>query len=77
MNLEDIAAPQFFKLKAVYKKLAIFLFFMMTNVVRPLHCCRVINALKLSNKKIEDIRVAVNGAGAASVAIIKLFFIWV
>ena len=32
----------------------------------------LINALKLANKKIEDIRVVANGVGAAGVAIIKL-----
>ncbi len=32
----------------------------------------LINALKLTNKKIEDVQIVVNGAGAAGIAIVKL-----
>jgi malate dehydrogenase (oxaloacetate-decarboxylating) len=73
INLEDIAAPQCFEIEdRLRKECDIPVFHDDQHGTAIVTAAGLINALKLANKKIEDIRVVANGAGAAGVAIIKL-----
>jgi malate dehydrogenase (oxaloacetate-decarboxylating) len=73
INLEDIAAPQCFEIEERLKKECdIPVFHDDQHGTAIVTAAGLINALKLTEKKIEDIRVVVNGAGAAGVAIVKL-----
>jgi malate dehydrogenase (oxaloacetate-decarboxylating) len=76
VNLEDIAAPQCFEIEErLRKECDIPVFHDDQHGTAIVTAAGLINALKLNNKKIEDIRVAVNGAGAAGVAIVKLLLL--
>ena len=73
VNLEDIAAPQCFEIEDRLRKICdIPIFHDDQHGTAIVTAAGLINALKLADKKIEDIRVAVNGSGAAGVAIVKL-----
>ncbi|MGM7723711.1 NAD(P)-dependent malic enzyme [Metabacillus sp. Hm71] len=73
VNLEDIAAPHCFDIEErLRKECNIPVFHDDQHGTAIVTAAGLINALKLANKKIEDIRVVVNGAGAAGVAIVKL-----
>ena len=73
VNLEDIAAPQCFEIEDRLRKACeIPVFHDDQHGTAIVTAAGLINALKLADKRIEDIRVAVNGAGAAGVAIVKL-----
>ncbi len=73
INLEDIAAPKCFEIeKRLRKECNIPVFHDDQHGTAIVTAAGLINALKLANKKIEDIRVVANGVGAAGVAIIKL-----
>lgn len=73
VNLEDIAAPQCFEIEERLRKICnIPIFHDDQHGTAIVTAAGLINALKLTNKKIEDIHVVVNGAGSAGVAIVKL-----
>ncbi|OLS37294.1 NADP-dependent malic enzyme [Bacillus sp. MRMR6] len=73
VNLEDIAAPQCFEIeKRLREECDIPIFHDDQHGTAIVTAAGLINALKLANKNIEDIRVVANGAGAAGVAIVKL-----
>ncbi|MBD1383127.1 NAD(P)-dependent malic enzyme [Metabacillus arenae] len=73
VNLEDIAAPQCFEIEDRLRKVCdIPIFHDDQHGTAIVTAAGLINALKLADKKIEDIRVVANGAGAAGVAIVKL-----
>ncbi len=73
VNLEDIAAPACFIIEERLKKEAnIPVFHDDQHGTAIVTAAGLINALKVVNKKIDQIRVVVNGAGAAGIAIIKL-----
>ncbi|MGG3999967.1 MULTISPECIES: NADP-dependent malic enzyme [Anoxybacillus] len=73
INLEDIAAPHCFIIEERLKQeLNIPVFHDDQHGTAIVTVAGLVNALKLVNKKIEDIRVVINGAGAAGIAIIKL-----
>ncbi|WP_285880212.1 NADP-dependent malic enzyme [Neobacillus mesonae] len=73
VNLEDIAAPQCFEIEdRLRKSCNIPIFHDDQHGTAIVTAAGLINALKLVGKKIEDIRVVANGAGAAGVAIVKL-----
>jgi malate dehydrogenase (oxaloacetate-decarboxylating) len=73
VNLEDIAAPQCFEIEDRLRKACdIPVFHDDQHGTAIVTAAGLINALKLADKKIEDIRITVNGAGAAGVAIVKL-----
>ncbi|MDQ7072206.1 MAG: NADP-dependent malic enzyme [Rhodobacterales bacterium] len=73
INLEDIKAPECFiieqELKAV---MDIPVFHDDQHGTAVICLAGLINALHLSGKKIEDVRIVVNGAGAAGIACIEL-----
>jgi malate dehydrogenase (oxaloacetate-decarboxylating) len=76
VNLEDIAAPQCFEIEErLRKECDIPVFHDDQHGTAIVTAAGLLNALKLNNKRIEDIRVAVNGAGAAGVAIVKLLLL--
>ncbi|KKI92357.1 malate dehydrogenase [Bacillus sp. SA1-12] len=73
VNLEDIAAPQCFEIEDRLRKACqIPIFHDDQHGTAIVTAAGLINALKLADKRIEDINVVVNGAGAAGVAIVKL-----
>jgi len=73
INLEDIAAPRCFEVEERLKKeLDIPVFHDDQHGTAIVVLAGIINALKVVNKKIEDIKVVVNGAGSAGTAISKL-----
>lgn len=73
INLEDIGSPRCFEVEARLKKeLDIPVFHDDQHGTAIVVVAGVINALKVVNKKIEDVTIVVNGAGAAGVAITKM-----
>jgi malate dehydrogenase (oxaloacetate-decarboxylating) len=73
VNLEDIAAPQCFEIEDRLRKIcSIPVFHDDQHGTAIVTAAGLLNALKLANKKIEEIRVVANGAGSAGVAIVKL-----
>ena len=73
INLEDISAPKCFKIEERLKKetnMAIFHDDQHGTAIVIL--AGLINALKVVNKKLEDSKIVVNGAGAAATAVIKI-----
>lgn len=73
VNLEDIAAPQCFEIEERLKEICnIPVFHDDQHGTAIVTAAGLLNALKLVDKKLEDIRVVANGAGSAGVAIVKL-----
>ena len=73
INLEDISAPRCFEVEARFKKeLDIPVFHDDQHGTAIVVCAGLINALKVVGKKMEDIRVVINGAGSAGISICKL-----
>lgn len=72
INLEDISAPRCFEIETRLKEeLDIPVFHDDQHGTAIVVGAALMNALKLANKKIEDIKVVLNGAGAAGIAISK------
>ena len=73
INLEDISGPRCFEIERRLKaELDIPVFHDDQHGTAVVCLAAVLNAVKLVNKKIEDLVVVINGAGAAGVAIGKL-----
>ena len=73
INLEDISAPRCFEIEERLKAtLDIPVFHDDQHGTAIVVLAGIINGLKIVNKKKEDCRVVVNGAGSAGVAITKL-----
>ncbi|MDM8311051.1 malate dehydrogenase (oxaloacetate-decarboxylating) [Clostridium cadaveris] len=73
VNLEDIKAPECFEIEAKLKEICnIPIFHDDQHGTAIVTVAGIINALKIVNKKFEDLKVVVNGAGAAGTAITKL-----
>ena len=72
INLEDIAAPRCFEIERRLKELCdIPVFHDDQHGTAVVVGAALLNALKLVGKKIEDVRVVINGAGSAGIAIAK------
>ena len=72
INLEDISAPRCFEIETRLKEeLDIPVFHDDQHGTAIVVAAALINALKLAGKNIEDIKVVVNGAGAAGISIAK------
>lgn len=72
INLEDISAPRCFEIERKLKeKCDIPVFHDDQHGTAVIVAAGLINALKIVNKKLEDIKVVMNGAGAAGIAIAK------
>ena len=77
INLEDISAPRCFEIERKLKeKTDIPVFHDDQHGTAVVCAAGLINALKLTGKKIEDCTAAFSGAGAAGVAIAKLLTKW-
>ncbi len=75
VNLEDIAAPNCFIIEERLKKEAnIPVFHDDQHGTAIVTVAGLVNALKLVGKKMNEIKVVANGAGAAGIAIIKLLY---
>lgn len=73
VNLEDIAAPTCFIVEQRLKQeMNIPVFHDDQHGTAIVTLAGLINSLKLVEKEIEDVKVVVNGAGAAGIAIVKL-----
>ncbi|WP_139906103.1 NAD(P)-dependent malic enzyme [Clostridium thermarum] len=73
INLEDISAPRCFEIERKLKeRLDIPVFHDDQHGTAVVTLAALINALKIVDKKLEDIKIVMNGAGAAGVAIAKL-----
>lgn len=73
INLEDISSPRCVEIeRALIEKLDIPVFHDDQHGTAIVVTAALINALKLVNKKAEDVKVVVSGAGAAGYSIIKL-----
>lgn len=73
INLEDISAPRCFEIeKRLKETLNIPVFHDDQHGTAIVVLAGIINALKVTNRKKEDCRIVINGAGSAGVAITKL-----
>ena len=73
INLEDISAPRCFEIENRLKEeLDIPIFHDDQHGTAVVVLAAIINALKIVKKDMKDVKVAINGAGAAGVAIAKL-----
>lgn len=75
INLEDISAPRCFEIEERLKKeLPIPVFHDDQHGTAIVTLAGMFNACKLTGRKLKDLKVVINGAGAAGVAIVKLLF---
>ena len=73
INLEDISAPDCFIIESeLREKLDIPVFHDDQHGTAIISTAGIINALDLTNRKIENVKVVVNGAGAAGIACLEL-----
>ena len=73
VNLEDISAPRCFEIERQLKeKCDIPIFHDDQHGTAVVCAAAMLNALKLTGKKLDEIKVVTSGAGAAGIAIIKL-----
>ncbi|MET4102665.1 malate dehydrogenase (oxaloacetate-decarboxylating)(NADP+) [Roseovarius sp. MBR-78] len=73
INLEDIKAPECFIIESRLKEVMDIPVFHDDQHGTAVICAAgLINALHLSGKKIEDVRIVLNGAGAAGIACLEL-----
>ncbi len=75
INLEDISAPRCFEIEERLKKeLNIPVFHDDQHGTAIVTLAGMLNACKLTGRKLKDLKVVINGAGAAGVAIVHLLF---
>jgi malate dehydrogenase (oxaloacetate-decarboxylating) len=73
VNLEDISAPRCFEIEArLQRELDIPIFHDDQHGTAIVSLAALMNALKLVKKSMDEIRIVINGAGAAGVAIARL-----
>ncbi len=73
VNLEDIAAPRCFEIeKKLKERCDIPIFHDDQHGTAVITLAGLMNALKVVNKKMDQVKVVMNGAGAAAIAIAKL-----
>ncbi len=74
INLEDIKAPDCFRVENELKRITnIPIFHDDQHGTAIISAAGLLNALELNGKKIEDIKVVFNGAGAAGISCARLF----
>ena len=75
VNLEDIKAPECFKIEQVLReKMNIPIMHDDQHGTAIISSAALLNALEIVGKKIDKIKVVVNGAGAAAVSCTRLYF---
>lgn len=73
VNLEDISAPRCFEIEKRLKECCdIPIFHDDQHGTAVITLAGIINALKLTGKKLEEVKIVTSGAGAAGIAIIRL-----
>jgi malate dehydrogenase (oxaloacetate-decarboxylating) len=72
INLEDISAPRCFEIEDRLQDLGIPVFHDDQHGTAVVVLAGIINACKLLNKELKDLKIVINGAGAAGIAIAKL-----
>ncbi|MBI4143583.1 NADP-dependent malic enzyme [Candidatus Woesearchaeota archaeon] len=72
INLEDIAAPRCFKIEEELLDIGIPLMHDDQHGTAIVILAALLNAAKVVNKRIEDLKVVISGAGAAGTAVTKL-----
>ncbi len=73
VNLEDISAPRCFEIEEQLKERCdIPIFHDDQHGTAVITLAGILNALKLVNKKMEEVKMVISGAGAAAIAITKL-----
>ncbi len=74
INLEDIAAPACFEIEERLKKeMKIPVFHDDQHGTAIISAAALVNALEVAGKKIENVRMAISGAGAAAMACLRLY----
>ncbi len=74
INLEDIKAPECFEIEETLKKtMEIPVFHDDQHGTAIISCAALINAAEIIDKKLEDMKIVVVGAGAAGIACSKLY----
>ncbi len=72
VNLEDISAPRCFEVEAALQDLGIPVFHDDQHGTAIVLMAAVLNACRLTGRRLSDLTIVINGAGAAGVAIAKL-----
>lgn len=74
INLEDIKAPECFRIEqALREKMNIPVMHDDQHGTAIISAAALLNALEIVNKKIEQVKIVINGAGAAAVSCTKLY----
>lgn len=74
INLEDIKAPECFEIEEELKKtMKIPVFHDDQHGTAIISCAALINAVEIVGKKLSDVKLVVNGAGAASISCCNLY----
>ncbi|MCV3482428.1 malic enzyme-like NAD(P)-binding protein [Campylobacter sp. CNRCH_2014_0184h] len=73
INLEDISAPKCFEIEAALQDLGIPVMHDDQHGTAIISTAGLMNAMEISGKKFEDIKVVVSGAGAAGIASAKMY----
>jgi malate dehydrogenase (oxaloacetate-decarboxylating)(NADP+) len=74
VNLEDISAPESFTIEeALKEQMNIPVMHDDQHGTAIISAAGLLNALELVNKKIEEIKIVVNGAGAAAIACVNIY----
>ena len=74
INLEDIKAPECFEIEETLKaSMNIPVFHDDQHGTAIISCAALINAAEIANKKLSDLKIVVNGAGAAAISCCKLY----
>ena len=74
INLEDIKAPECFEIEETLKEtMNLPVFHDDQHGTAIISCAALINAVELTGKKLKDVRVIVNGAGAAAISCSNLY----
>jgi len=72
VNLEDISAPRCFEIEEALQDIGIPVFHDDQHGTAIVTLAGILNSCKVLNKKIDELKVVINGAGSAGVAISKL-----
>ena len=74
INLEDIKAPECFEIEETLKEtMNIPVFHDDQHGTAIISCAALVNAAELAGKKLQDLKIVVNGAGAAAISCCKLY----
>ncbi|EAK3841190.1 malate dehydrogenase [Campylobacter coli] len=73
INLEDISAPKCFEIEAALQDLGIPVMHDDQHGTAIISTAGLMNAMEISGKKFEEIKVVVSGAGAASIASARMY----